>query len=91
MTQTNFLNGMDTHLCIHANILTMQNKDVGLRIRLQKELREEFQNACAAENRAASDVLREFMRNYADHHSGGKQTNLFALPERLNNQTTKRK
>lgn len=59
----------------------MSAKDVGIRIRVEKELREAFQGACLAESRQASDVLREFMRSFADKHSGGLQTSLFALPK----------
>ncbi len=55
----------------------MSSKDVGIRIRVEKELREAFQGACLAENRQASDVLREFMRSFADQHSGGLQPSLF--------------
>lgn len=39
-------------------------KDVGLRIRVQRELREQFLAACHAEDKPAAQVLREFMRNY---------------------------
>lgn len=56
----------------------MSSKDVGIRIRVEKELREAFQGACVAENRQASDVLREFMRSFAERNSGGKQPSLFA-------------
>jgi len=38
----------------------MAMKDVGLRIRVERELRSAFRSACAAENRDASEVLREF-------------------------------
>jgi hypothetical protein len=69
----------------------MLNKDVGLRIRVEKELRESFQRACSAENLAASDVLREFMRSYADHHAGGKQANLFTATECKNKQQLKKR
>lgn len=58
----------------------MSSKDVGIRIRVERELREAFQGACLAENRQASDVLREFMRLFADRHSGGLQASLFAAP-----------
>jgi hypothetical protein len=40
-------------------------KDVGLRIRVQRDLREQFVNACRMEDKPASQVLREFMRDYA--------------------------
>lgn len=55
----------------------MSSKDVGIRIRVEKELRDAFQGACVAENRHASDVLREFMRSFAERNSGGKQSSLF--------------
>lgn len=56
----------------------MLSKDVGIRIRVEKELRDAFQGACVAENRHASDVLREFMRSFAERNSAGKQSSLFA-------------
>ena len=34
----------------------MSSKDVGLRIRVERELREAFQGACLAENRNASEI-----------------------------------
>lgn len=58
----------------------MSPKDVGIRIRVEKELREAFQGACLAENRHASDVLREFMRSFADRYNGGVQSSLFITP-----------
>lgn len=58
----------------------MLSKDAGLRIRVEKELRDAFAEACRAEDRHASDVLREFMRAYADQRQGGKQTSLFPPP-----------
>lgn len=39
-------------------------KDVGLRIRVQRELREQFLAACREQDRPAAQVLREFMRDY---------------------------
>jgi hypothetical protein len=39
-------------------------KDVGLRIRVQRELREKFLEACKAEDKSAAQVLREYMRDY---------------------------
>lgn len=34
---------LDTQACIHETISRMSSKDVGLRIRVEKELRESFQ------------------------------------------------
>ena len=39
-------------------------KDVGLRIRVQRDLREEFLEVCRAQDKPAAQVLREFMRLY---------------------------
>ena len=70
----------------------MSSKDVGLRIRVGRELREAFQGACMAENRKASEVLREFMQAFADKHQGGLQPDMFAAsPARKPRQSTKRK
>lgn len=41
-------------------------KDVGLRIRVQRELREQFLEACRAQDKPAAQVLREFMRDYVE-------------------------
>lgn len=43
-------------------------KDVGLRIRVQRDLREQFLEACRAEDKPAAQVLREFMRDYVNRH-----------------------
>ena len=42
----------------------MNKKDVGLRIRLDRDLRGEFVAACQVHDRPAAQVLREFMREY---------------------------
>jgi len=41
-------------------------KDVGLRIRIDRELRAAFLEACKAEDKPAAQVLREFMRAYVN-------------------------
>lgn len=43
-------------------------KDVGLRIRIDRDLREQFVKACQAEDKPASQVIREFMREYVTQH-----------------------
>ena len=74
------------------NLIGMSSKDVGLRIRVEKELRKAFQGACLAENRNASEVLREFMQAFADRHQGGLQADLFASQTaRKPRRSTKRK
>jgi len=44
-------------------------KDVGLRIRVQRELRDAFLAACRAEDKPAAQVIREFMRAYVKQQS----------------------
>lgn len=44
------------------------NKDSGLRIRIERELREKFLETCRSQDRPAAQVLREFMREYIEEH-----------------------
>lgn len=43
-------------------------KDAGLRIRVQRDLREKFLEICRAQDKPAAQVLREFMREYVIEH-----------------------
>jgi hypothetical protein len=43
-------------------------KDVGFRIRVQRDLREQFLAVCQAQDKPAAQVLREFMRAYVRKH-----------------------
>ena len=52
-------------------------KDAGIRIRVEKNLRSAFAAACQAENKQASDVLRDFMKAYVAQYQGG-QGDLFS-------------
>lgn len=62
----------------------MSTKDAGLRIRVEKELREAFVQACRAQDRAASDVLRDFMRTFTERHQRG-QGDLFEARKNKSN------
>lgn len=44
----------------------MMKKDVGMRIRIERELRDEFLAACQVQDRPAAQVIREFMRTYVE-------------------------
>ncbi len=46
----------------------MKVKDSGLRIRVDRDLRQRFQEICRAQDRPAAQVLREFMRRYIAEH-----------------------
>lgn len=43
---------------------TLLMKDSGLRIRVERDLRERFLEICRQQDRPAAQVLREFMRQY---------------------------
>jgi len=43
-------------------------KDAGLRIRVQRDLREKFLEVCRAQDKPAAQILREFMRKYVIEH-----------------------
>lgn len=42
----------------------MAMKDVGFRVRVERDLRDEFLEVCRAQDRPAAQVIREFMRSY---------------------------
>ena len=44
----------------------MTAKDAGLRIRVERSLRERFVRACRSEDKPAAQVIREFMRSYVE-------------------------
>ncbi|MEZ5896725.1 MAG: hypothetical protein R3C40_08790 [Parvularculaceae bacterium] len=46
-------------------------KDSGLRIRVERELRERFVETCRVQDRPAAQVIREFMKQYVRDHSEG--------------------
>lgn len=50
----------------------MTIKDSGMRIRVEKDLREAFVQACRAQDRAAADVLRDFMRAFTEKQKSGQ-------------------
>jgi hypothetical protein len=49
----------------------MKTKDAGLRIRIDRELRDAFVAACREQDKPAAQVLREFMRLYVEEHRVG--------------------
>jgi len=56
----------------------MKPKDSGMRIRVEKELRDAFVRSCRDQNQTAANVLRDFMRTYTEQQVQG-QGNLFAI------------
>lgn len=54
-----------------------KTKNAGLRLRVEKNLRQEFLDACRADGRVAAEVLREFMRDYIAQNRASAQPDLF--------------
>lgn len=46
----------------------MHTKDAGMRIRVERELRDAFIAACQSQGLVAAAVLRRFMQGFADKH-----------------------
>ena len=63
-------------------VAMMSAKDAGIRVRVEKDLRESFVEACRAQGLAASCVLRDFMHAFAERHQNGLQRNLFQTDQR---------
>ena len=59
-------------MCIHDGTLECM-KDAAIRIRVEKELRASFAEACLADKRQASEVLREFMKAYVERYRQGQR------------------
>lgn len=57
----------------------MPTKDAGLRIRVDRELREEFLKVCRAQDKPAAQVIREFMRQYIAENGAESQRDLFPV------------
>ena len=55
----------------------MGSKDAGMRIRVERELRDAFVAACQSQGLVAAEVLRDFMRGFAAKHPA-EQAALFA-------------
>ena len=54
-----------------------KTKNAGLRLRVERNLRQEFLDACRADGRVAAEVLREFMREYIAQNRDPAQPDLF--------------
>lgn len=58
-------------MCIHVLRYGMI-KDSGMRIRVERDLREAFVQTCRANSRVAADVLREFMQASVERYKAGQ-------------------
>jgi hypothetical protein len=61
-------------ICVsNGYTLTMPGKDVGLRTRVERSLRDKFLEVCRLQDKPAAQVLREFMRNYVTYNGSGAE------------------
>lgn len=57
--------------------------DIGLRIRVDDQLRHDFLESCKAQDSTAAQVLRNFMRTYVEEHGAKvRQGQLFVESDR---------
>jgi hypothetical protein len=61
--------------------MPLKIKDAGLRLRVERDLREEFVETCRSEGKAAAQVLREYMRDYVARKRVAAQRELFGRAE----------
>jgi len=61
--------------------MPLRTKDAGLRLRIERELREEFVEICRSEGRPAAQVLRDFMREYVSKNRAARQRELFGIDQ----------
>lgn len=60
---------------VYPLVTVGMKKDVGMRVRVSRELRDEFVIACQADDKPAAQVIREFMRAYVESHPVPSQGN----------------
>lgn len=63
-----------------SNGYTFLMKDSGLRIRVERELRERFLALCRRLDRPAAQVIREFMKDYIAKHENEHVDNVPRFP-----------
>ena len=61
-------NGSFFSINVHPLATLADMKDTGLRIRVQRDLRDRFVRVCQTQDKPAAQVLREYMRTYVDEH-----------------------
>jgi hypothetical protein len=57
--------------------MPLKTKDAGFRVRVEREIRQEFVELCRADGKAAAQVLREYMRDYIARNRAAAQKELF--------------
>lgn len=81
---------LTVQMCIHW-VHSCFMKDVGFRIRVQRDLREAFLEVCRAQDKPAAQVLREFMRAYVEKSKISQDQTLLVESADEAEEKTKRK
>lgn len=63
-------------------VMAIKTKDAGLRLRVERDLREQFVDRCRADGQPAAEVLRSFMREYVAQSSSPESRKVTASPGR---------
>jgi len=58
---------------VYPTVTLSGMKDSGLRIRVERELREKFLALCREQDKPAAQVIREFMRDYINENAPGQR------------------
>ncbi len=66
----------------YTSPMPLKIKDAGLRLRVERDLREEFVETCRSEGKAAAQVLREYMRAYVARNRAAAQQELDLFAKR---------
>lgn len=66
-------------------------KDSGLRLRVERELREKFVETCRRNDITAAQVLRKFMREYVAEHDADPEVATGGRPSNDRIQTEKKR
>ena len=76
-----FYCGSNVYPLSQHNTGTFVNKTSALRIRIDPSLHHQFLEICKKQDIPASQIIRDFMRQYVQMHGGGVQLKLFNVSE----------
>jgi len=61
----------------YTQAVPLKTKDAGLRLRVERDVRQQFVEACRSDGKSAAQVLREYMRDYIARNRAAAQRELF--------------
>lgn len=67
---------MGAQMCTHSG-RPMGKKDVAFKIRVERDLRDQFIEACREHEISAAQVIRDYMKNYVSFNESWRQPSLF--------------